>query len=117
RADRALSEFAVEGADTNIGLLHAALALPEVAAAQFHTQLVNEKLPALLAAAAAWRPDHIAANAGAARQPSAVSAPPGTVAVRAPMQGKIVSLEVSVGDLVAGDATVAVIEAMKMEHI
>ncbi len=115
RAERALSEFAIEGASSNIAFLHAILGLPEVASARFHTQTVNENLAGLLAAASRWRPEHVPANPGASAAPAA--APPGTVAVRAPMQGKIVSLEVQTGDLVPANATVAVIEAMKMEHI
>src|SRR5690606_17131644 len=40
-----------------------------------------------------------------------------TIAVRAPMQGTVGSIAVSVGDEVAAGATVAVMEAMKMEHV
>ena len=36
--------------------------------------------------------------------------------VRAPMPGKVLSVNVSVGDEVAKDDVVAVMEAMKMEH-
>ncbi len=42
--------------------------------------------------------------------------PPGTVAIRAPMQGTIVSFNVGAGDEVASGRPVLVIEAMKMEH-
>jgi len=45
------------------------------------------------------------------------SAPPNTVAVRAPMQGTVVSVDVRDGDRVAAGAEIAVIEAMKMEHL
>jgi acetyl-CoA carboxylase carboxyltransferase component len=47
----------------------------------------------------------------------APSAPPNTVAVRAPMQGTVVSVDVREGDRVAAGAELAVIEAMKMEHL
>src|SRR3546814_6737607 len=40
-----------------------------------------------------------------------------TIAVPAPMQGTVGSIAVSVGDEVAAGATVAVMEAMKMEHV
>jgi acetyl/propionyl-CoA carboxylase alpha subunit/acetyl-CoA carboxylase carboxyltransferase component len=41
----------------------------------------------------------------------------GMVAIRAPMQGTIVSVAVSCGDLVATGAELVVMEAMKMEHV
>ena len=47
----------------------------------------------------------------------ASAGPPGTVAVAAPMQGSVVVLEVGEGDLVRLGQPVAVLEAMKMEHI
>jgi acetyl/propionyl-CoA carboxylase alpha subunit/acetyl-CoA carboxylase carboxyltransferase component len=40
-----------------------------------------------------------------------------TIAVRAPMQGTVGSITVGVGEEVAAGATVAVMEAMKMEHV
>src|SRR5262249_13977719 len=43
--------------------------------------------------------------------------PEGTVAVRAPMQGTIVSIDVAPGDEVAVGRPVLVMEAMKMEHV
>jgi acetyl/propionyl-CoA carboxylase alpha subunit/acetyl-CoA carboxylase carboxyltransferase component len=41
----------------------------------------------------------------------------GDVSVRAPMQGTVISVEVSPGDVVHADQLVAVLEAMKMEHV
>ena len=43
--------------------------------------------------------------------------PAGIVAVRAPMQGTIVSLQVAPGDEVVAGRPVLVMEAMKMEHV
>ena len=40
----------------------------------------------------------------------------GSPEVRAPMAGQLVDLRVAVGDTVAVDTVVAVLEAMKMEH-
>jgi acetyl/propionyl-CoA carboxylase alpha subunit len=45
------------------------------------------------------------------------SAPPGTLAVRAPLQGTIVSVDVREGAEVAQGAQLLVMEAMKMEHV
>src|SRR5262249_42421678 len=44
-------------------------------------------------------------------------APANTVAVVAPMQSTVVSIDVGVGDPVHAGARVAVLEAMKMEHV
>ena len=44
-------------------------------------------------------------------------APPGTIAVRAPMQGTVISIDVRPGDSVASGAALLVMEAMKMEHV
>ncbi len=46
-----------------------------------------------------------------------VAGPEGTTAVRAPMQGTIVSIEVGEDDAVSGGQQLVVIEAMKMEHV
>ena len=47
----------------------------------------------------------------------AVDGPPGTSAVLAPMQGTVVSLELSEGSLVRVGDPMLVMEAMKMEHV
>ncbi|MFO1082987.1 MAG: carboxyl transferase domain-containing protein [Reyranellaceae bacterium] len=43
--------------------------------------------------------------------------PDGTIAVRTPMQGTVISIALAVGDAVPAGAEVAVMEAMKMEHV
>ncbi|MBV9989928.1 MAG: ATP-grasp domain-containing protein [Alphaproteobacteria bacterium] len=105
RAKRALHEFVVEGVETNIAFLDALLDNPEVAGRRTHTRLVEENLAALVSA--------LPSPVTRAAPPS----PVGTVAVVAPMQGKIVSIDVAAGDAVAKGAAVAVLEAMKMEHV
>ena len=44
-------------------------------------------------------------------------APPGSFAVRAPLQGTVVSVSVAPGDAVAAGSPLLVLEAMKMEHV
>ncbi len=66
------------------------------------------------AAAAAGSPS---ATSPSAPSVAAAPAPDGTVAVEAPLQGTIVSLDVAPGDAVAEGTPVAVMEAMKMEHV
>src|SRR5262249_47034777 len=43
--------------------------------------------------------------------------PPGTVPISSPLLGRIVAIEVAEGDAVRAGQQVAVIEAMKMEHV
>ncbi len=57
------------------------------------------------------------APVGLARTRPAIAAPEGTVAVEAPMQGTIVSIDVSEGDAVHRGQQLLVMEAMKMEHV
>src|SRR5690606_31451593 len=54
--------------------------------------------------------------AGPASSAAHAALPEGLDAIRAPMAGKLVELSVAVGDTVLAGQTVAVLEAMKMEH-
>jgi acetyl/propionyl-CoA carboxylase alpha subunit/acetyl-CoA carboxylase carboxyltransferase component len=54
---------------------------------------------------------------GAALQAHAIVGPDGTVAVKAPIQGTIVSIDVREGDPVRKGQQLFVMEAMKMEHV
>jgi acetyl-CoA carboxylase carboxyltransferase component/biotin carboxyl carrier protein len=49
---RALSEFRVTGAPTNIGFLQALLARPDIASGDIHTRFIEERMPELTAAEA-----------------------------------------------------------------
>ena len=53
----------------------------------------------------------------AVAEPVDADLPPGVASIRAPMQGTIVSIEVEAGDGVWLGRQVAVMEAMKMEHV
>ncbi|HEY1707032.1 MAG TPA: carboxyl transferase domain-containing protein [Rhizomicrobium sp.] len=121
RARRALEEFAIEGAKTNIAFLHALLDTIDISGAKMHTRMVEENIAAVVEEAEKWKPAApIAASTAApaaVRKAAAEDAPAGTVAARAPMQGKIVSIDVKPGDPVRKGATIAVFEAMKMEHL
>ncbi|HYB89477.1 MAG TPA: carboxyl transferase domain-containing protein [Candidatus Binataceae bacterium] len=54
---------------------------------------------------------------GAALPTHAIAGPENTIAIKAPMQGTIVSVDVSEGDLVHRGRQLFVMEAMKMEHV
>ncbi|HEY4126396.1 MAG TPA: carboxyl transferase domain-containing protein, partial [Rhizomicrobium sp.] len=116
RAMRALAEFGIAGAGSNIGFLHALLANEDVAEGRAHTRFVEDNLAPLLKAAMAWKPLHVAV-AQVEDVRANIAAPAGTVAVLSPMQAKIMSIEALPGTAVRKGANVAVLEAMKMEHL
>ena len=122
RAHRALCELRIEGVATNVAFLQALLRHPAVAANDLDTGFVEAHAAALLAAAPAG--ERRLYFAGAAPPGAAdgepgehPDAPPGTVAIRAPMQGTIVSIDVQPGERVRAGAAVLVMEAMKMQHV
>ena len=117
RAKRALREFVIAGVDTNIPFLDALLDNPEVAGRRTNTRLVEDNIASLVAASANWKPHEIAVAPAAVAAPPAPTAPAGTVAVAAPMQGKVIGISVAPGDIVHKGAAIAVLEAMKMEHL
>jgi acetyl/propionyl-CoA carboxylase alpha subunit len=120
RARRALREFTVAGVETNIGFLLALIGRDEVISAETHTRFVEDHTAELVAAAAHLKTDASSPGALAADPRGSMvttPGPAGTVPVAAPMQGKIVSIDVKPGDLVRKGAPVAVLESMKMEHL
>jgi len=118
RAARALGEFRIEGVETNIGLLRALLARPEVVSGQATTRFIDAHAAELIAVAATLpgRALVMAADVPTPLKPS-VETPPGTEAVVAGLQATVGAFEVEPGDLVRQGQTVAILEAMKMEHV
>ncbi|MBP7649533.1 MAG: carbamoyl-phosphate synthase large subunit [Phenylobacterium sp.] len=145
KARRALSEFKIAGAPTNIGFLQSLLAHPAVAAGEVHTRFIEETMGELAAT-----PDapklyfEAAASGGVAKRagvqidavdPLAVLAlgkaervaadpeddategPEGTKPLRAPLQGTVIALSVAVGEAVREGQALFIMEAMKMEHV
>ena len=145
KARRALSEFRVSGVPSNMPFLHAVLGDADFVSGAVHTRFVEERAGKLIASATTpdlrWFEPVGAASAtrlaGAQVDPldplavvrygkEAVTSdddntvtdtvgPEGTVALRAPMQGLVVSLAVSAGDTVHARQEVLVMEAMKMQ--
>ncbi len=145
RAQRALAEFKIEGIATNREFLQALLGHPAVAANDVDTSFVERHAAELLAAAQAPQPrlfftaapprragaqvdavdplavlEHGKRDRGDAADDDAADrddAPAGTVAIRAPMQGTIVSVDTATGAIVRAGAPLVVMESMKMEHV
>ena len=127
KARRALREFRIDGVATNIGFLEALLAHPVVAANGANTRFIDAHAAELVAADIRGQrlypesPDdpsrHDAAQSAASPAARAVHAPVGTVAVTAPLQGTVVSIDIEPGRTIRAGEQVAVLEAMKMEHV
>jgi acetyl-CoA carboxylase carboxyltransferase component/biotin carboxyl carrier protein len=142
KASRALGEFRIEGVATNIPFLRNVLNHADFSAGRVHTRWIDEHVATL---ATIDPPTPVAAGSGFAgarvdtRDPLALFAydarakaeraapqigegvapvgPDGSSAVASRIQGTIVALDVAVGDEVRRGQQVAVVEAMKMEHV
>ena len=146
RAYRALCECRIDGVPTNVGFLQALLRHPDVVANAVDTGFVERHAATLVGAAAdhpklffdavTERPadgrlagarvdpnDPLAVLAhgksGGPREAAArgADADADALAVRAQMQGTIVSIDVAEGAPVRAGQTLLVMEAMKMEHV
>jgi acetyl-CoA carboxylase carboxyltransferase component/biotin carboxyl carrier protein len=123
KAARTLREFRIGGVETNIAFLQAVLADPDFVANRISTSFVDSHVAALVGAAkTAAHPLFFAVGVVNADAPTpvakgAVAGPAGSEAVPAPLQGTVVAIEVSEGDLVRPGHQIAVIESMKMEHL
>ncbi len=145
---RALAEFRLEGAPSNIAFLQALLDRPEWSDYAFDVDFVEREASALVASAAnapkryfakkaAEQDGSSAARLAGARIDSSdplavldhgrqeIASAPGNnrdsdtesgYVLRAPMQGAIVSVGVTVGDSVWENRVVLIMESMKMEH-
>ena len=123
RTSRALSEFRIEGVDTNIAFLQSILAHEDFATGSIHTRFVDDEIKSLATASASHR--RFVTPAGGVASVSAVEleqnaggpvGPEGSVGLVTPMQGTIVEIGVAVGDEVRIGQPVAVVEAMKLQH-
>ncbi|WHZ09657.1 MAG: putative pyruvate carboxylase [Burkholderiaceae bacterium] len=116
RSQRALAEFGIEGVATDLPLLRALADRPEMASQQVHTRWLESVLPELLDATKSIVDNEATARAmGQKRTRILAEAPAG--AIVAPMPARLVQLSVAEGDEVPAGAELAVLEAMKMEHL
>ncbi len=119
KGERALSEFRILGLDTNLPWLRALLARAEVQQNQVTTRYIEQHAEALAEAAAEMEPPLFFDAEPAASEPQhkTVELPPGTRGVSAPMQATVLELSVEAGETVRAGQQLAVLEAMKMEHV
>ncbi|UPJ47155.1 biotin/lipoyl-binding protein [Bradyrhizobium sp. 200] len=124
KASRTLREFRVGGVATNIPFLAAILAHPDFAENRVSTAFIEAHVADLVGEAKATAEtalieSGVAADDGPPMTEASVSGPgpAGSEAVPAPLQGTIVAVNVSEGDLVRPGQQIAVLESMKMEHL
>ena len=119
KARRALADTRIDGVPTNLAFLQALLADVDVLAHRIDTGFVERRGATLAAAAQAFARADAPAGPPTAKgwRDEAGDGPPGCVAVVATMDGVLVELSAAPGALLAAGTQVAVIEAMKMEHL
>ena len=134
RLSRALESFEIEGTASNLGTLASVLEDSNVKNGEIHTRYIDEHANRFASAQSA---EIRAASQSGATDPLAVlehgrgntvvetaavsvathvSVPDGQIGVNAPLSGIVVSIDVKEGDEVWEGRTVAILEAMKMEH-
>ena len=128
RLQRSLTEFRIGGVPTNLNLLRALVQRDEFRTQAVHTRHFEAILPELAAAAEALAETGRAQDAllGGATRPPVHGLPhaagpeeqveEGLVAIRAPLTGRVVEIAVELNAVVRPGQTVAVLDAMKMEH-
>ena len=140
KARRALSEFRISGVSSNREFLLNLLSSPDFAGGHWHTGFIEDNLASLCApgehprlygepsnaSAPATKVDpldplailtHGKRDIGAVPSPDETPLPEGTQAISAAISGTVVSIDVGVGDSIHRGQQVAVMEAMKMEHV
>jgi acetyl/propionyl-CoA carboxylase alpha subunit/acetyl-CoA carboxylase carboxyltransferase component len=144
KAQRALRELHIEGVATNAPFLEALLAHPDFEAARITTRFIDTHAGELVrsqnqaprlhapllgsasqgagagrAGASGAQGAQASSAASAASFASSVSAlgPEGSEPVASPLQGTVVSLSITLGQRVRAGESIAVLEAMKMEHL
>jgi len=116
RSQRALAECRIDGVATNLALLQALATRPEMESQQVHTRWLESVLPDLLVATKNIAIQADSTSAIGQKEPHIASDTPDGACL-APMPARLVQLSVAEGDVVAAGAELAVLEAMKMEHV
>ncbi len=115
---RKLKTCVVEGVDTNMGFLCNILEHPDVMQNNISTQFIDEHILELSKdrePKSAARHDHLPSDHNAQMKQNNI--PEEWLAVASPMQSVVVSIDVELGDTVIKGQALAVVEAMKMEHV
>lgn len=120
-ADRVLSEAHIAGVDTNISFLRRLLSLTDVQQWQVSVRGIESQLNTLLTDT-----DHGLiekqrfiedVNIAAVTTAEQLDLPEGIHAIRSPLSSVFVSFEIKAGETVSKGQELAVVEAMKMQHV
>jgi len=114
-ASRALDQTVIAGIATNLPVLRAILQHPQVIANDISTRWIDQNAVALLTQA-----QGLPGADPQSETPTQAAEHPilaGTIALRSPTAGTLISLELERGERVRAGQTLAVIEAMKMQHV
>jgi len=117
RARRALAEFHIGGVHTNVDFLTALLARREVEENAVHTSFITEHAAELLSTGNERAARYFEGGPDRAEALAFAPGPAGTEPIPSPLHGKVVSLDCRDGEVIAAGSVVAVLEAMKMEHV
>src|SRR5215470_1002956 len=120
KAARTLREFRIGGVATNIPFLAAILSHADFAANHISTGFIDTHIADLVGAAEnveSLLVEEAHSATGPIDAAPTAAGPAGSVAVPAPLQGTVVSIDVAEGDLVRPGQQIAVLESMKMEHL
>ncbi len=116
---RKLSACLIEGIETNLSFLQNILVQKTVQNNQFHTRFINENLSTILDKKATEHPQFFIKKAkkSAVKKVKEIDLPDGILAIKTPMPGSVVSVDVKVGDSIEIGQQLLVLEAMKMESV
>ncbi len=118
KAQRALKECVIGGVETNLFFQRALLAHPALAANAVFTRFIEEHTGELVASALDLQNAELPPEEQREEPAThAIEVPPGNVTVSAPMVGYLAEVLVSEGDVIGKDQPLAILEAMKMEHL
>ncbi len=120
RMQRTLQEFRIEGVETNIPFLINLLSRQEVKNNDIHTRFIEDNANALALMQDKWQERFFSSDRSVRSAQAELEqhpAPPGTIPLKAPMQGCVVDIEVIEGDAVTAGQKLVVLESMKMEHV
>ncbi|HKS18128.1 MAG TPA: carboxyl transferase domain-containing protein [Bradyrhizobium sp.] len=120
KASRTLRDFRIGGLATNIPFLAAVLAHPDFIANRISTGFIDAHVAALVTATEEVSLSPVPEgddNAPLQDRVVSTTGPEGSVAVTAPLQGTVVTIDVGEGELVRPGQQIAVLESMKMEHL
>lgn len=117
KADRALGRFRIDGIATNIPFLRSLLNDSQIQENAVSTSWVQDNLKTLARAQLAFSPAQEPAPLRSAITPVMPTLGDDEAAITAPLNGTISDVSVKVGDIIHKGQPIAILEAMKMEHL